>query len=870
MDPKPTAPFTNVAPKLSRHSHRSSNSQSRSSLHSPRSSGSSPDLNSGAGSKTASQRGDATPGRKRPLRGTRHWRHVHRPHSPAASPSLTKSPLAASLSSTSAPAVVQTPPFPKKDERAGKSTPGRSGLSSAAHTMSSLLRKQQAATPRIVPVLAVSAVLACTLAVYFLYRTTLSGASKSQASLASHVCVAAECEEHASFFRRNLYTRADPCVDLDAHVCSHWAPSSALASHLTRDMALAWTLRVTDSLVADNVSDDASYSQGTWVTERKVISAFLRKCVAQKDDNPDSLRSVREFASELGIPWPYVVNDSAVQRTNPFEVLIRLDVLLGLQLWCQELMRGSTASIRPLRKLRWKFSSPKKACSYFVQTAVLKQLREKPIPPMLVISRTDTASVWLDLVDALDRNQGRVAYYQNINSLYGVPLPNASTMTRHLKMERDVLTALATVVNETNREAVDTTLDRIELAFTHLGDIPLAKFMLSFFNASGIHERSRVYIDSRRFVVAVDELLGKYGRGPLMEHIAWWFTQLCAVMASNKARMLITGNEAGSRTVKKTWCFYLASAWFGPTLYSIISHFTPAEERRTVDDFERSLLGHVNRAVKNMSWTDETTRRAMIRRLNEMRVDNWQGDANATSSLLREETEALTPEDWSNTTEEFLDILIAKMSERLSKHAQSRRPYEGKRWLQKPYDGLRYAYLSNTLVVMQATTASPLFYPSYARGGVLSAASFGGLATAFLETALRMFDRQGIRIDEGQARAWMSARAERQLFRRLRGSSGIGENMLQAGSLQVAWQAYKSASPSDSPLGGALDIADSHGKTQRYTADQLFFLTYCRRFCNKQTSCNSAARSLADFGSVFGCAKRRPEEDDLSQYRFFA
>ncbi|KAH7935257.1 hypothetical protein HPB52_004956 [Rhipicephalus sanguineus] len=592
--------------------------------------------------------------------------------------------------------------------------------------MSSLLRKQQAATPRIVPVLAVSAVLACTLAVYFLYRTTLSGASKSQASLASHVCVAAECEEHASFFRRNLYTRADPCVDLDAHVCSHWAPSSALASHLTRDMALAWTLRVTDSLVADNVSDDASYS---------VISAFLRKCVAQKDDNPDSLRSVREFASELGIPWPYVVNDSAVQRTNPFEVLIRLDVLLGLQLWCQ-------ASTRT--------------------TAVLKQLREKPIPPMLVISRTDTASVWLDLVDALDRNQGRVAYYQNINSLYGVPLPNASTMTRHLKMERDVLTALATVVNETNREAVDTTLDRIELAFTHLGDIPLAKFMLSFFNASGIHERSRVYIDSRRFVVAVDELLGKYGRGPLMEHIAWWFTQLCAVMASNKARMLITGNE------------------------------------------------------------------------------------------------------------EFLDILIAKMSERLSKHAQSRRPYEGKRWLQKPYDGLRYAYLSNTLVVMQATTASPLFYPSYARGGVLSAASFGGLATAFLETALRMFDRQGIRIDEGQARAWMSARAERQLFRRLRGSSGIGENMLQAGSLQVAWQAYKSASPSDSPLGGALDIADSHGKTQRYTADQLFFLTYCRRFCNKQTSCNSAARSLADFGSVFGCAKRRPEEDDLSQYRFFA
>ncbi|KAL3196842.1 hypothetical protein MRX96_014937 [Rhipicephalus microplus] len=75
---------------------------------------------------------------------------------------------------------------------------------------------------------------------------------------------------------------------------------------------------------------------------------------------------------------------------------------------------------------------------------------------------------------------------------------------------------------------------------------------------------------------------------------------------------------------------------------------------------------------------------------------------------------------------------------------------------------------------------------------------------------------------------------------------------------------------SDSALGGALDIVDSNGKIQRYTSDQLFFLTYCRRFCNKHTSCNLAVRSLADFNSVFGCSKRRPEEDDLSQYRFFA
>ncbi|KAL3208302.1 hypothetical protein MRX96_052569 [Rhipicephalus microplus] len=158
------------------------------------------------------------------------------------------------------------------------------------------------------------------------------------------------------------------------------------------------------------------------------------------------------------------------------------------------------------------------------------------------------------------------------------------------------------------------------------------------------------------------------------------------------------------------------------------------------------------------------------------------------------------------------------MSERLWIHERSWRPYKDRHCSEKPDEGLRYVHLSNTLVVMQAMAASPLFYSDYARNTVLRAASFGGLATAFLETVLRMFDRQ----------------------------------------------------VSDSELGGALHIVDSNGKIQCYTSDHLFFLTYCRRFCNKHTSCNLAVCSLDDFNSVFGCSKRHPEEDDLSQYRFFA
>ncbi|XP_075527605.1 uncharacterized protein LOC142559819 [Dermacentor variabilis] len=318
--------------------------------------------------------------------------------------------------------------------------------------------------------------------------------------------------------------------------------------------------------------------------------------------------------------------------------------------------------------------------------------------------------------------------------------------------------------------------------------------------------------------------------------------------------------ESGS--LKKANCFDLAAAWFGPTLYGSVAHVTAADERRAVDDFLRALLGDVRRAVGATSWTDETTRRAMVRRLGEMSVVTSQEPEEASSGALSEV--------WSSSAKEFIDILTAPTTKRISEGGEAWRFYEGEGRLVNPYRGLLYRYLSNTLTVTHAATASPLFYADYSGGGVLSAASFGGLATAFLEAALRMFDKRGIRIDEGEAMAWMSPRAERQLYRRFQCSSVIGENMLQVASLRVAWEAYKNAwSRGDSSTVEALDILDSYGNALRYTSHQLFFLTYCRRFCSTGTGCNSAVRSLPDLGSVFGCAKRHAEEDDLSQCRFF-
>ncbi|XP_070381974.1 uncharacterized protein [Dermacentor albipictus] len=629
MDLKAAASLLNVKPKSSRHSLPGSPSRPRSPVRMPRSSGGSPPpgAKTGSASDPPSRGGRNTPTRRRPRseRGLHHWRHQGRPSPASAAASPSKPAVATSVSTTSAPPAVYTSQYPEEGESPGRGTPSSSPLVTAASTVSSLLQTQRvrlqrrrwpAASSRALALLALSVGVACALAVvYYFYRSAPSGALQGRGALATRACVTAGCREHASFFRRNLNTRRDPCVDLDGYVCSLWSPSSPMASDLAGQMTLTWALRATESLTQDATSE-ALDAGGALGAQHKVVSAFLHKCIAQKDDDPRSLNSVRKFAADLGIPWPYDANHPSERGPHPFEVVIRLDVLWGLKMWCQ--------------------------------TAVLKRRRQKPIPPMLVVRRTDMASAWLGLVDALDNNQGRRAYYNDIHSLYGVPVPDAATADRHLETEREMLTALASVANETGREAVDTTVGRLEPLFGHSDGIPLVRFLLSFFNASGIHERSRVYVESRRFVVALDELLGKFGRDRLMEHIAWWFAQLCAVMASSKARRLIGGNEVESEALKKTNCFDVAEAWFGPTLYGSVAHVTAADERRAVDDFLRALLGDVHRAVAAISWTDETTRRAMVKRLREMSV--------VTSQEPEEASRAALSEVWSNSTKLLLAL----------------------------------------------------------------------------------------------------------------------------------------------------------------------------------------------------------------------
>ncbi|KAK8776491.1 hypothetical protein V5799_030166 [Amblyomma americanum] len=384
-----------------------------------------------------------------------------------------------------------------------------------------LPRSRQAECIVLATVLLVLAV-AVAVAVYYRY-SPLSGGQRFGAD--DHgVCASADCKLHASFFRRRLDTRIDPCADFDAYVCSLWSPASGLARDLVEEMALSWTLKA---------------------------ARFLTK-----ETSGGRYDANGSFAHD--------------------------------------------------------------------QTVVLKNNGGKANPPMLVIRKTGMAAAWLDFVDLLDKNGGRRAYYKEIQRLYGLPVPSEATMTAHLVLERAVLTTLAASVNETGREAVYTTVARLESLFSNLNGYPLSRTILSVFKSSGIVAQSGVYITDRHFLAATDWLLGKYSRRQLLEHIAWWFAQICVVMASRKARMLVMSSEDGSRMLKTSRCLETAAAWFGPVLYYMSDAEDFAAERREgVDRFLRGLTAQTQRALAATTWVDEHTRRVMEQRLRDLRVVAW-------------------------------------------------------------------------------------------------------------------------------------------------------------------------------------------------------------------------------------------------------
>ncbi|KAK8778247.1 hypothetical protein V5799_020409 [Amblyomma americanum] len=765
-----------------------------------------------------------------------------------AKPPDTSRPAATAASPTSTVSASVTSPEFRKSPSAEKKTTSNLGLTPLASWISGKLKKRkpkksppsrQAACIVLATVLLVLAV-AVAVAAYYRY-SPLSGGQRFGAD--DHgVCASADCKLHASFFRRRLDTRIDPCADFDAYVCSLWSPASGLARDLVEEMALSWTLKAAWFLTKEisggryDANGSFAHDQDEAVsTGRRAAAAFVQKCIAQKDDDADSLRMVRRFAASIGIPWPY--DESATRHSaHPFAVLVKLDVLWGLELWSQ--------------------------------TVVLKNNGGKANPPMLVIRKTGMAAAWLDFVGLLDKNGGRRAYYKEIQKLYGLPMPSEATMTAHLVLERAVLTTLAASVNETGREAVYTTVARLESLFSNLNGYPLSRTILSVFKSSGIVAQSGVYITDRHFLAATDWLLGKFSRRQLLEHIAWWFAQICVVMASRKARVLVTSSEDGSRMLKTSRCLETAAAWFGPALYYMSDAEDFAAERREgVDRFLRGLTAQTQRALAATTWVDEHTRRVMEQRLRDLRVVAWMEQLESSGGPPQDQSWGSFSNYWYDPKKEFLENWITAAGHRLREKGAAGLLREEKYWLASPYQGVLYAYLTNLVEVSHAALAGPLFY-AQKEAGVLRAASFGGLATAFLDAALRMFDLRGIRIEGGQPRSWMSPFAEQQLYKRLRCSSVNGENLLQVASLRVAWDAYKNDSGALTS-GEQLGILDWSGRLQLYTPDQIFFLTYCLRFCNTGINCGAAVRSLPYFGTAFGCGKRLTDEDEKKQCRFF-
>ncbi|KAK8776629.1 hypothetical protein V5799_030026 [Amblyomma americanum] len=138
------------------------------------------------------------------------------------------------------------------------------------------------------------------------------------------VCTSAACAELSDVFKGTLNYSVDPCVDLDAFVCSKglrrgeggWPGSRTIVTHLIKEYQLDMV-----HLFLDGKTEFAA---------SRVVSDFLRECTGSDEAQP-SVDTFKDLFELMPLPWPFDPSD--VKHVHPLEAVLTLSLKWGIDTW---------------------------------------------------------------------------------------------------------------------------------------------------------------------------------------------------------------------------------------------------------------------------------------------------------------------------------------------------------------------------------------------------------------------------------------------------------------------------------------------------------------------------------------------------------
>ncbi|XP_075527042.1 uncharacterized protein LOC142559312 [Dermacentor variabilis] len=148
-------------------------------------------------------------------------------------------------------------------------------------------------------------------------------------------CSTEGCTAHASEFNGTLNYGVDPCVDMDAFVCSVWRSRGSGEDRSSLSL-LAHVIREYEASVAEIFLTGRTEFEAS-----RMATDFLRKCT-QRQAAP-SLDNFKHFFALSSLPWPFDVTESVDAGLRPLERVLNLSLMWDIDTWFRAYMNSAPA-----------------------------------------------------------------------------------------------------------------------------------------------------------------------------------------------------------------------------------------------------------------------------------------------------------------------------------------------------------------------------------------------------------------------------------------------------------------------------------------------------------------------------------------------
>lgn len=528
-------------------------------------------------------------------------------------------------------------------------------------------------------------------------------------------------------------------------------------------------------------------------------NALYKACASDpREEEEETFGTLREFMDDRGMTWPRVLP----KTLHPLDLLLDLAVNWNVNLWFRIRVVPRTAT-QPRR--------------------------------VYIISNAE-ASIWHDRLKHMEELGGYTRYSQQYFEWFHAALN--TTSAHHLRsVESSILSSLKRIGRSRRFRPLVVRFQDIDSLTPAISSQLWLTFLNKHFQpTTWLTFEDEVGVKKRPLLKKISSFMRKYTEHDLLSHISWWFAQMFIPLAKASMRKTAPREEAPRICVAQ-----VADLFQVPISVSYVQEILGPSSEENVKTLMGTIVSESVAFFTGSSLTDNTTRYAVAQKLSHLGINIWPPGKFCNYDALNDAYRVFPSNEktyisyWIKSHVAYRAFLRDK-----SYYDLTRLPCT----LHDPT--YSYDYLSNTVNVGMHALMGPLFYLD---GAV--PVNYGGFGTRLAREVVKTFDVHGVSLSaDGYINSWWYGKKVNS-YKKAATCEKRRNLFSEFAAVQIAYQAMKNTA-------GSFRYARLEFM-KKYSAEQLFFITYCYSKCGIMRSksissdCNAVLQRFQPFSDAFSC-----------------